>query len=198
MTQYTNIPIKRYIIGVSCYIILIVTPFLLIYYAGYVDNHNWNLNAKEISGNITGNYISEINDRCSKRCCGVVNKITYCRPCFYYTCYDGYITIEYTVENDTYNVNKRVYESNSNHPYLDKIQLMNNINTTYPINHTYPIRYNMNNPSDYMFEYKNDKAYFNAAICIVTIGSFLFLSWISVEIYKLFRARNGFSGFSKI
>jgi len=158
-------------------------PCLLLYYLGYEARLEWNNNALVANCNVTDHKIIDkqcpYSCNCIRTCTGSSNNqhcTTTCQTC-YYTCFDGYIEVQY---NDPYdNIYKNLVEICDSYRYY--IDVYNKLND-YPLNNNIKCFYNHNNPNEVKIDLYNPVVYFVFFIIFAVLGTIVLIAWIIFEI----------------
>lgn len=102
---------------------------------------------------------------------------TICQTC-YYTCYDGYITVQFLDEysNITYQGQKEVVSG-----YSYSSNVVSYLNSYFPMYATYTCFFNTRNPSDWKFTEDNPRGYYIAAITVAAACAVLIIGWLIVR-----------------
>lgn len=154
-----------------------IMPALLLYFLGYVANSNWDRAAIKTSCNVTAHQV-EI-DTCSYECgCYRTTSVTLCNTC-YYTCFDGYITLDYVTSNGIAYTNTIEIDAGWN--YSDDV--INDLNKNYPIGNSITCYYNPDNPTNVKLKLANTKVFFGFFIVFCCLGGLIVLGWIIFILY---------------
>jgi hypothetical protein len=168
------------------YLIVFFMTFMLLYFLGYCNSFQWNQHAILTNATIIEHEI--LLRRCSERCnchtyCSVISNgkstytacTTHCDTC-YYDCYDGIAIAAYSpqMENRTEELTFKIvaYEGSRKNYSLDQ----------YPLNSTISVYYHSQDHTDVSLSLKDAKGYFVGAMCVISIGSFLLVVYLTVEI----------------
>lgn len=175
-----GLPVGRSICAVTTYLIACVMPFLLLLLLGYVPAHRWNQSAIRTNATVISHDFYQ--NKCMYLCKASTGQpclILFCDRC-YHDCYDGSVSIAY----DGYIAHVEVI-SGRDVSYGTVKWLMN---SDYPLNHVMPAYYNPQDPQDVEFKTgRNDTGYLIASICVISIGSVLFIVWLSAEAWVYFK-----------
>ena len=151
---------------------------LLFYFLGYVAGTDWDNNAIMTTCNITNNQVKE--DQCPYDCnCDDSTTSTQCQTC-YDPCYDGYITVAYTDQNENkYSETIEVYSDQDSEDYV-----RNNLEKNYPVDSTVTCYYNKDDPTSVKLDLVNTQAYLIISIVLFCLVGLIWISWVLFELIK--------------
>lgn len=153
---------QRAYASISIFILCALVP-LILYLLGYSSEHSFNSNAIITTCNITDHYIS--NEGCT-------------------SCFDGYVTVDYYVDNEQYNNLLLVYSDVTNYG-----ELTHKLDTYYPIGSLINCYYDKRN------YYNSRIKLYNLTLTIIFISIFMTMSllslviWIFYELYLIIKQK---------
>lgn len=172
--------------GALCLLALLcLMPALLLYYLGYQARMDWNNGAVQTDCVVVDGYIDI--DTCSESCncyqvcSGSGNQKschTNCNTC-YYDCYDVYVRVSYSIDNDT-NIQSEIKVKNDLRHRHDATKVLEK---KYKVGSKKGCYYQEDNPTDVRFSLHNPTGYLAGFFIFVILGGLCFICFIGGLIY---------------
>jgi hypothetical protein len=144
--------------------VLCLMPALLLYYLGYEKGNSFNKNAVKTNCLIINHDINMYTDSYSCNCMTDTKGQQLCSTC-YTDYYNGYIDVEYEVDNVEYTKNYQVLIN-----LASRGQVEDDLNDDYPIGSQIDCYYDKNNPSVNKLNKVNTTVFFAFFIIFCIIG----------------------------
>lgn len=171
---YLRLPLAIFLL-----LLLALMPALLLRFLGHEVRVDWNENAAETRCEIVDHYTVERT--CSETCdcytysCGRSAPCYSCSTC-YYTCYDGYVTVEYWAGDYQYTDSIDVATERSQASALAEAR------EEYPLDSESACYYQTDDATDWRFELHNTTGYLVGFWIFVALGIIGASSYIAFEV----------------